>query len=136
SAWRGEDTVKVSTMECRLTTPPADDARLVTMVHGLTLSGFANEAAENERRWNQLIWAARSSADADYRRCFPKHILESVAERALIGIRGMNCRVAQPSTTSTVHDILNVAWTEFWRDPVGYVDWEKGAVETLRRDCT
>jgi hypothetical protein len=136
SAARGEDPFKVPTMDGSSTTHPADDARMVAMLHGLTLTGFATEAAEIERRWNELIGAARSSADADYRRCFPRQILESVAEKALIGTRGMNCRVADPSTTGTVHDILNAAWTEFWRNPVGYVDWEKGAVETLRRDCT
>jgi hypothetical protein len=136
SAARGEDPFKVPTMDGGSTTHPADDARMVATLHGLTLIGFGAEAAEIERRWAQLIEAARSSPDADYRRCFPKRILESVAEKALIGIRGMNCRVAEPSTVGKVHDTLNTAWKEFWRDPHGYVDWEKAAVETLRRECT
>jgi hypothetical protein len=98
---------------------------MVAILHGLTLIGFGGEAAEIEGRWSQLIDAARSSPDADYRRCFPKRILESVAEKALIGVRGMNCRIAEPSTTGKVHDTLNRAWKEFWRDPDTYVDWKK-----------
>jgi hypothetical protein len=136
SAARGEDPFKVPTMDGGSTTHPADDARMVAILHGLTLIGFGGEAAEIEGRWSQLIDAARSSPDADYRRCFPKRILESVAEKALIGVRGMNCRIAEPSTTGKVHDTLNRAWKEFWRDPDAYVDWEKAAVETLRRECT
>jgi hypothetical protein len=136
SAARGEDPFKVPTMDGGSITHPADDARMVAILHGLTLIGFGAEAAEIEGRWSQLIDVARSRPDAEYRRCFRKRILESVAEKALVGVRGMNCRVAGHSTTGKVHDTLNLAWKEFWRDPEAYVDWEKAAVETLRRECT
>ena len=135
SATRGEDPFKVPTMNGGSTTHPADGARMAVLLHGLTLTGFAKEAAEVEDWWNELIAASRSNPDPDYRRCFPKHILEAVAEKALAGVKGMNCRVVDPSTDDIVHNILNGAWREFWRDPSGYADWEKGAVENLRQEC-
>jgi len=135
SATRGEDPFKVPIMNGGSTTHPADGARMAVLLHGLTLTGFAKEAAEVEGRWNELIVAARSQPDPDYRRCFPKHILEAVAEKALAGVKGMNCRIVDPTTSDIVHNILNGAWREFWRDPAGYAEWEKSAVVTLRQEC-
>lgn len=134
SATRGEDPYKVPTTGAS-TTHPSDGARMSALLHGLTLTGFAREAAEIESRWNELITAAKSAPDPDYRRCFPKHIIEAMAEKALEGVRGMNCRVAVPGVSSPVHDILNGAWVEFWRTPAGYAAWEKSTVEDLRQVC-
>lgn len=64
-----------------------------------------------------------------------KHILEAVAGKALAGVKGMNCRVVDSTTDGVVHNILNGAWREFWRDPAGYAEWEKSAVEKLRLEC-
>ena len=58
-----------------------------------------------------------------------------VAEKALLGVRGMNCRLANSTVVDVVHTTLNRAWIEFWRDPAGYANWEKAAVETLRQEC-
>lgn len=135
AATRGEDPFKVPTMNGGSTTHPADGARMAIMLHALTLIGFAQEAVEIEDRWNELLAAGRAHPDPDYRRCFPRYLLETVAEKALAGVKGMNCRVVDPTTDDVVHNILNGAWKEFWRDPVGYTEWEKSAVETLRQEC-
>jgi hypothetical protein len=58
-----------------------------------------------------------------------------VAEKALAGVKGMNCRIADPTTSDIVHNILNGAWREFWRDPAGYAKWEMSAVVLLREEC-
>ena len=134
SATRGEDPYKVPTMG-GASTHPADGARMDALLHGLTLTGFAREAAEIEDRWKELMTAAGAAPDADYRRCFPKQIIETIAEKALAGVRAMGCRVAEPGVTSPVHDLLNLAWTEFWRNPAGYAAREKELVEELRRVC-
>jgi hypothetical protein len=105
------------------------------MLHALTLTGFSKEAAEIETRWNELLIAANSKPDPDYRRCFPNRILETMAEKALAGVKSMNCRIAELATIGTVHSTLNQAWIEFWRSPADYAEWEKTAVETLRQEC-
>jgi len=135
SATRGGDPFKVPTMSGGATTHPADGARMAAILHGLTLTGFANEAAQVEERWNDLIQASGATPDPDYRRCFPRHLLHMVAEKALLGVRGMNCRLANSTVVDVVHTTLNRAWIEFWRDPAGYANWEKAAVETLRQEC-
>lgn len=134
SATRGEDPFKVPTMGGS-TSHPADGARMSALLHGLTLTGFSKEAAEIEIRWNELLIAANSKADPDYRRCFPSRILETMADKALVGVKAMNCRIAEPTTSGTVHDTLNQAWTEFWRSPANYAEWERTAVEALRQEC-
>jgi hypothetical protein len=58
-----------------------------------------------------------------------------MAEKALAGVKAMNCRIAEPTTSGTVHDTLNRAWKEFWRSPADYAEWEKVAVEALRQEC-
>jgi hypothetical protein len=134
SATRGEDPYKVPTLGGSRT-HPADGARMSALLYGLTLTGFGKEAAEIEGRWNELITAAKAAPDPDYRRCFPDSIIKSMAEKALAGVRGIKCRVAEPVISSPVHDILNQAWGEFWRDPARYASWEKNAVEELRKVC-
>jgi hypothetical protein len=135
AATRGEDPFKVPTLSSGSATHPADGARMAVMLYGLTLIGFAHEAAEIEARWNELLAAACARPDPDYRRCFPKRILETVAKLALAGVKGMDCRVAAPATDDVVHNILNSAWREFWRSPARYAEWEKDAVEALRQEC-
>jgi len=106
AATRGEDPFKVPTLSSGSATHPADGARMAVMLHGLMLTGFAHEAAEIEARWNELLAATRAHPDPDYRRCFPKRILETVAEEALAGVKGINCRVVDPATDDVVHNIL------------------------------
>ena len=135
SATRGGDPFTVPTMNGGSTTHPADAARMPAMLQGLQLVGFAEDARQIEARWNNLISAASATPDAEYRRCFPKRIIDMAAEKALAGIRMMNCRIAAPDTAGIVHRTLNRAWKEFWRDPAGYAKWEKAAVEYLRQEC-
>lgn len=135
SATRGEDPFKVPTLG-GFSTHPADAARMIAMLHGLTLIGFSVKAGEIEGRWNELISATGSRREPEYRRCYPKHLLEALAEKSLEGTRAMGCRVVGPTTRDIFHDALNGAWEEFWRDPKNYAEWEKGAVEELRRHCS
>jgi len=58
-----------------------------------------------------------------------------IAEKVLIGVREMKCRIAAPDTDSVVHRTLNGAWIEFWREPAAYAEWEKATVENLRIEC-
>ncbi|MGH9845356.1 MAG: hypothetical protein ACREEM_42120, partial [Blastocatellia bacterium] len=135
SATRGDEPYKVP-LGARVTTHPPDGARMAVMLDALTLMGFAKEAAEIEARWNRFAATAQSQPEAEYRRCFPNHIIKLLAEKALEGVNGMQCRIARPETNDYVHGIFNQAWDEFWRNPASYVEWEKRAVEALRLECS
>jgi hypothetical protein len=135
SATRGEDPFAVPTLG-GFSTHPADAARMTSLLHGLTLIGFSEKAAEIEGRWEQLVSATGKRPEPEFRRCYPKHILEAFAEKALQGVQTMGCRIVNPGTTDIFHDALNGAWDQFWRDPATYAQWEKSAVKVLRERCS
>ena len=105
------------------------------MLDLLTLTGFDKEAADIEDRWNRFVSTTQTGIEAEYLRCFPNHIIRMLAEKALRGVTGMNCRIATPNTNDLVHGTFNEAWIEFWNNPRGYVDWEKRSVERLKKEC-
>lgn len=115
-----------------VSTHPSDDARMQTLLHGLRLMSFSEEAAEIEARWNELASISGGSPDADYRQCYPDSLLKAVAERALEGVRGIGCRITTRGSHQRIGGILNEAWRVFWRDPVGYSAWESETVRQLR----
>ena len=133
SATRGDEPYTVPLR--RFTTHPPDGARMAAMLEGLTLTGFGTEAAAIETQWNRLVTTSQSQPEAEYHRCFPRHIIKLLAEKALAGVSQMNCRIASPDTRDYIHSVFNQAWTEFWNDPGSYAEWEKQAVEALRQEC-
>lgn len=135
SATRGDEPYKVP-LGARVTTHPPDGARMAVMLDALNLTGFAKEAVEIEAQWNRFAATAQSQPEAEYRRCFPDHIIKLLAKKALEGVNGMQCRIARPETKDYVHGVFNQAWDEFWRNPNSYVEWEKRAVEALRLECS
>lgn len=118
-----------------VTTHPADDARMRTILNGLRLIGFTQEAAQIEKQWKELITALGVSSEPEYHRCFPAHILTLLAEKALSGTKAMGCRIASPDTSATVHLGLNQAWCEFWKAPSQYASQEQKLIEVLRGKC-
>lgn len=135
SATRGGDPFTVPTMNSASMTHPADAARMAAILQGLQLAGFAEEATQVDAKWDDLVSATGAAPDAEYRRCFPKRIIDMIAEKVLIGVREMKCRIAAPDTNGVVHRTLNAAWMEFWREPAAYAEWEKTTVENLRLEC-
>jgi hypothetical protein len=134
SATRGDEPYRVP-LGTRTTTHPPDGARMSAMLELLTLTGFSKQAAEIEDRWNRLVSTTQSQIEAEYLRCFPRHIIKMLAEKTLRGVSEMRCRIATPDTKDLVHDTFNQAWDEFWRNPLGYVNWEKTTVRRLKDAC-
>lgn len=114
---------------------PADAARMTAILTGLRLTGFTREAGEIERRWNELLLISGAEPEPEYHRCFPKFLLENLAQEAHKGVAAMGCRIVTPDTKDLVHSTLNDAWGEFWRDPDDFPSWEKIAIKTLREKC-
>jgi hypothetical protein len=134
SATRGDEPYKVP-VGMRATTHPPDGARMSAMLELLTLIGFANKAAEIEDHWNRFVTTAQTQIEPEYLRCFPRHIIRMLAEKALRGVTEMKCRIASQDTNDFVHSTFDKAWLEFWHNPRAYVDYEKRSVERLKVEC-
>lgn len=67
-------------------------------------------------------------ANADYPRCFPKTVLKALPEHAVKVFAALGCR---RSWIRKVHDALNAAWNEFWKQPQDYARWERQRVNGL-----
>jgi hypothetical protein len=132
SATRGKDPFHTS----GYSTHPPDGARMIAILYALKRAGFSQEAAEVERRWDELISISGAQVEPEYDRCFPRRILETFAEHAHQGVSAIGCRIAAPETKDIVHSTLNQAWVEFWHNPQGYAAWEKNIVITLGEQCS
>lgn len=111
---------------------PADDARMKAMLCALRQLGYTDEADQISAKWDDLITISGAKAEAEYRRCFPEHLLQEIATTAVQGVKDIGCLVASPTLSAPVYDILNEAWTEFFKDPMKYTNWERAAVQRLR----
>ena len=132
AATRGGDAFKVPLMGTGQTHPP-DAARMNTILNGLTLIGFENEAAEIEQKWEAFLSTSSAKITPEYQRCFPHHLLKYVAEVVLEAVESLNCRIVTSKTTGEMHDLFNKAWKEFWRNPSNYAEWETQTIADLRR---
>jgi hypothetical protein len=126
SAIRGQEPFEVPAF--RLTSHPADDARMRAMLNGLSLSGYADTAGRIEEAWRRFLSHCGAHAEPEYQRCYPAKVLGCIARIARGGVEGMGCRMATPQTDDPVHACLSDAWVEFWRDPSAYARWEETAV--------
>ena len=129
-AARGENPFEIPLMS--VTTHPADDARMRTILAGLRLIGFEQDAAEVEKHWEDLIVSLGVSPEPEYQRCFPTHILKLLSEKALKGVEAMGCRIVSSDTHDPVHTALNQAWREFWQAPARYAAKERKLIEDLK----
>lgn len=123
---RGRDAYNVPTIG-GLTDHPGDAARMTVILCCLRRTGFIDEANEIEQRWAELVSISGAKPEPEYLRCFPRFLLEELVKEAFDAVDALGCRIATPDCKDEVHLILNQAWTEFWRDPQEYVNWEKTA---------
>jgi hypothetical protein len=112
-------------------THPADQARMVVILEALARLGYPKEAAKIEDKWKELLAYAGYKSDADYTICFPSTVLQTFADDAFAGYRGLNCKPSAPATGSTIHNLLNEAWERFWSAPDKFAAWEKGKVASV-----
>ena len=110
---------------------PADAARMDVIIRALSRVGFSQDATAIQSRWQQLLNTIRAGETAEYRRCFPETLLETIVDKAHQGIQALGCQLAQPGMQEPIRKLLNDAWTEFWQAPSGYVAWEKTEADKL-----
>ena len=101
------------------------------MLFALSDSGFSTEATTIDGRWHELLTQAGAKTEPEYHRCFPDDLLRRVSQHARSGVEAVGCRLATPTTSDPIHTALNAAWSQFWRDPEGFVEWERESVARL-----
>ena len=126
---RGGDPFEVPLL--RPISHPCDNARLKVMLYGLENLGFQQQVKSIREYWKAFLSQINAKPEPEYYRCYPDDLLKTIAEYALLGVKELQCRVATPNTNDVVHDILNEAWTQFWKNPTNYIQWEKQAVSQL-----
>jgi hypothetical protein len=132
AAKRGGNPFEVATS--RSSSHPADDARMRAMLVTLARGGFEQEASSISGRWSSFISNVGVNPEPEYHRCFPGALLDRIVDLALSGIKATGLRIATKHTADHIHTLLNEAWTHFWSDPDGFVEWEKKAVRRLFED--
>lgn len=115
-----------------ITSHPAHDARMRSLLAGLEMIGFASEANSIKARWKELMVISGSKPEPEYHRCFPESLLRQIAQHALTGVQRIGCKIAVKGETSHVVSILNSAWDKFWESPIQYPAWERDTAEQLR----
>ncbi len=129
AAKRGEDPFHVPIM--MISSHPADDARMRAMLFALSDSGFLTEATTINGRWHELLTQTGAKTEPEYHRCFPNDLLRRVSQHARSGVEAVGCRLATPTTSDPIHTALNAAWSQFWSNPEGFVEWERESVARL-----
>jgi hypothetical protein len=101
------------------------------ILRALRRLNFSQDATAIQSRWQQLLSTIHADETAEYRRCFPETLLETIVDKALQGIQALGCQLAQPGMQEPIRKLLNDAWAEFWQAPAGYVAWEKREADKL-----
>jgi hypothetical protein len=114
-----------------LTAHPPEDARMRTMLKGLSLIGFESDAVQIESKWDEFKSIVVHKPSQYYYSALPDHLIESACQLALDATKSINCKIASAEKSQTITSLLNDAWDEFWKDPVQFAQWEKSQVQAL-----
>lgn len=125
-----------ATPEFGATMHPADDARMSVMLRGLELIGLGEESRRIASAWSSVVATLGARAEPEYLWCYPKSLLNQIAEQAFLGTQEIHVRVLRSGEGGTVASELNLAWEQFWSDPVAFPTWERGSVDRLFRLST
>ena len=104
---------------------PADDARMTTVLHALTLSGFSAQALQIRSAWCSCMSALGYRAEPEYELCFPNELLRRIAIRAFDGVKGIGIRFVDLNQPQSVATKLNDAWAVFWSNPTLFASQEQ-----------
>lgn len=111
---------------------PADDARMQSIIHGLNLIGFTEEAVKITSYWKNYLKICGTKIDSNFKNAYPNVLLEYCATMALEGVNSIKCNVASKDTSSEIYKLLNTAWANFIEAPLEYIEWEKLQIEKYR----
>jgi hypothetical protein len=104
---------------------------MAVVVSSLRRLGFSSDALEIECRWAELVRRTDPNPSPESHRCYPDALLDICVTEALEATREIGCDLVHTPVRGLVRGTLNEAWNELWRDPVGYLNWERQAVNNL-----
>jgi hypothetical protein len=99
---------------------PADAVRMNPILRALRRLNFSQDVTAVEGRWRQLLSTICAGETAEYHRCFPETLLETIVDKAHQGVQALGCQLAQPGMQESIRKLLNDAWAEFWQTPAGH----------------
>lgn len=114
-----------------MTKHPADAARTRHIFRVLRRCGWAQEAADMERRWEQYVHTIHPQKPPNYDDYHADELFIAVMEDVEANISRI--LPTYRSGSGTIGALLNQAWKNFLNDPLNYPVWEKPAVEELWR---
>jgi hypothetical protein len=116
---------------------PADEARLRGVA--AVLSRLGEEAASRQmgRLWDDYLRLSGERRPADYERCYPDALIQSLAAQTIencrmLGLRGFD-QIQNPSEGDIMRLIAD-AWQRFLAEPGAYLEWERQRLERLWHD--
>lgn len=113
-----------------MTKHPADAARTRHIFRVLRRCGWAQEAADMERRWEQYVQTIRPQKPPNYDDFHADELFIAVMEDVEASTSGVP---TYQTGSGTIADLLNEAWKNFLTAPLDYPVWEKPMVEELSR---
>lgn len=117
------------TPEYFVSSHPADDARMQTVLYGLEHIGFKDEIKQIKEHWEDYLKLSGGVIEANFKLAFPKHILEHCAILAFEATKVIKCQIASRELGHEVYTTLNLAWEKFIKDPFDFIGWEKSQRE-------
>ncbi|TAL67950.1 MAG: hypothetical protein EPN82_12830 [Bacteroidetes bacterium] len=118
--------------EDSMSSHPSDDARMKTILYGLSLIGLDKENKIIDNYWGKYLLLNGASVDWCYKVAYPKTILEHCAVNALEATKVINCKIVNQGNNKDVCNLLNTAWMKFIDNPQNYLVWEKEQREKLK----
>jgi hypothetical protein len=115
-------------------THPPDDARMTCIGYGLEELGFKEDAREIRSKWEEFKDIIDQKKPPEFSNATPDRLLRSAVEFCLVGTKQIGCDIASSTPTGKVNKLLNGAWTQFWKDPEGFYDWERQAVAEFKKN--
>lgn len=116
---------------------PADEARLRGVAAVLVQMEASKSAEDIRALWERYLQTSGEGRPADYEVCYPQHLVESLARRAVDGCRALGLRRFDEgrSTASTdLRFLIHEAWGRFLADPQAFIAWEQTQLTQVWRE--
>lgn len=115
---------------------PADAARMTVILKMLRTLGFGAEAERMASAWKDFKVTTGATPIPEYVHCYADGLLSEIVKAAREGITKIGVQIAMPSSMKTTVSLLNEAWSEFWRAPAAYAEWEATKMAALRANLS
>jgi hypothetical protein len=109
-------------------THPADAARMDMLLRGLRILDKSDDADLIQARWEEFLLVGGFKPDSYFLKCYPDHLLDTIAQRVREEVITLGCRLANDTSTVPIIDIINNTWTNFWDFPEDFVGLENQAI--------